>query len=241
MKKTISTLLGASTLAVGLAVAVAPNAFAFTISGGSVTGITTADINKSFLVEFDGNVATQDVARLKSKALFTLTSFTNSQATFGISLTNTSSGGIGSRVSGLGFDTDPTLASATSTGVFNIAVLNGSFPNQFGNVDVCFKDGGGTNNCQGGGSGGVTTGNTDNFAVTLNFASGALTPPSSLSLSNFGVRYQSITGTNLGTSGTGTGTPVPEPLTMLGAGAAVAFGGAFKRKLAQAKKNDKNA
>ncbi|WP_438357543.1 PEP-CTERM sorting domain-containing protein [Aphanothece sacrum] len=34
---------------------------------------------------------------------------------------------------------------------------------------------------------------------------------------------------------------VPEPLTMLGAGAAVAFGGAFKRKLGQAKKNDKNA
>ncbi|GBF79655.1 PEP-CTERM sorting domain-containing protein [Aphanothece sacrum] len=34
---------------------------------------------------------------------------------------------------------------------------------------------------------------------------------------------------------------VPEPLTMLGAGAAFAFGGAFKRKLGQAKKKDKNA
>ncbi|MEA5511738.1 PEP-CTERM sorting domain-containing protein [Crocosphaera sp. UHCC 0190] len=34
---------------------------------------------------------------------------------------------------------------------------------------------------------------------------------------------------------------VPEPLTILGAGAAVAFGGGFKRKLAQAKKNNKKA
>ncbi|MDJ0601561.1 MAG: PEP-CTERM sorting domain-containing protein [Crocosphaera sp.] len=31
--------------------------------------------------------------------------------------------------------------------------------------------------------------------------------------------------------------PVPEPLTILGAGTAIAFGGAFKRKLA--KKNKK--
>ncbi len=35
--------------------------------------------------------------------------------------------------------------------------------------------------------------------------------------------------------------PVPEPLTILGAGAAISFGTAFKRKLGQAKKNDKNA
>ncbi len=34
-----------------------------------------------------------------------------------------------------------------------------------------------------------------------------------------------------------TGTPVPEPLTMLGAGAALGFGAAFKRKLAQKKAN----
>ncbi|MGK7942327.1 MAG: PEP-CTERM sorting domain-containing protein [Crocosphaera sp.] len=34
-------------------------------------------------------------------------------------------------------------------------------------------------------------------------------------------------------------TPVPEPLTILGAGAAISFGTAFKRKLGQAKKNDK--
>ncbi len=35
--------------------------------------------------------------------------------------------------------------------------------------------------------------------------------------------------------------PVPEPLTILGAGAAISFGTAFKRKLGQAKKNDKKA
>ncbi|MDJ0729534.1 MAG: PEP-CTERM sorting domain-containing protein [Crocosphaera sp.] len=36
-------------------------------------------------------------------------------------------------------------------------------------------------------------------------------------------------------------TAVPEPLTILGAGAAISFGTAFKRKLGQGKKNDKKA
>ncbi len=239
MKKVLSTLVGASAVATTLTLGVASNASAFSISGGSVTGITSADIGQSFTVLFDGNVATQDVSGLSSEAVFTLTSFTSSSAVFDIALTNTSSGGISSRVSGLGFDTTPMLDSASSTGVFNIAVLDGSFPNQFGSVDVCFKDGGGANNCQGGGSGGVTTGNTGNFEVTLGFAPNSLPP---LSLSNFGVRYQSIDGNGFnGASGTGTGTPVPEPLTILGAGAAISFGGAFKRKLGKAKKNNKKA
>ncbi|MEA5511739.1 cistern family PEP-CTERM protein [Crocosphaera sp. UHCC 0190] len=241
MKNATSTLIGTSLLAAGLAIGMTSNASALTISNDSVTDITAADIGQSFTVKFNGNVATQDVAGLTSEATFTLVNFNNSGALFSIALTNTSSGGIGSRVSSLGFNTDPVLTGATSTGIFDIAVRNGAYPNGFGPIGVCFKAGGGTSNCQGGGGGGVPTGNTGNFTVALNFAPGALMPPSSLSLSNFGVRYQSITGTNLGNSGTGTGTPVPEPLTILGASAAVGFGGAFKRKLAQAKKKDKNA
>uniref|UniRef100_UPI0018E53D54 PEP-CTERM sorting domain-containing protein n=1 Tax=Cyanothece sp. BG0011 TaxID=2082950 RepID=UPI0018E53D54 len=37
------------------------------------------------------------------------------------------------------------------------------------------------------------------------------------------------------------GQPVPEPLTILGAGAAISFGTAFKRKLGKAKKSDEKA
>lgn len=238
MKNVFSTLVGASVMATSLAIGIAPNASAFSISGGNVTGISAADIGESFTVLFDGNVNTTDVPGLSAEAIFTVTNFTSSSAVFDIALTNTSSDGIGSRVSGLGFNTDPILASASSSGVFNIAVLEGAFPNQFGSVDVCFKDGGGPNNCQGGGSGGVTTGNTGNFTVTLGFAPNSVPP---LSLSNFGVRYQSITGTNLGTSGTGTGAAVPEPLTILGVGTALGFGTAFKRKLGQNKQNSEKA
>ncbi|MBE9140720.1 PTPA-CTERM sorting domain-containing protein [Nodosilinea sp. LEGE 07088] len=48
--------------------------------------------------------------------------------------------------------------------------------------------------------------------ATLNFNG----PISEVTLSNFGVRYQSITGTSLGTSGTGKGTPIPTPALLPG-------------------------
>ncbi|MGL5194053.1 MAG: cistern family PEP-CTERM protein, partial [Chroococcales cyanobacterium] len=106
---------------------------------------------------------------------------------------------------------------------------SGSFPNQFGDIDVCFTDG---NRCEGGGSGGVTTGNTGRFQATLAFSGDV----QSFALNNFGVRYQSIDGqTFAGDSGTGRGTidigipsespkQVPEPtattaLLLVGLGA----------------------
>lgn len=167
-----------------------------------------SDLNKSFLINFGGNVNTQDVAGLSSEALFTFTSFktigSQTIATFDVKLTNTSSGGIESRVSGLGFNTSGTLVSSSVSGLFSKSHMNGSFPNQFGNVDVCFNSG---NTCQGGSSGGVSSdpslpGTFDSgsfsFALTLD---GAL---SSLTLDNFGVRYQSINGNGFnGDSGTG--------------------------------------
>jgi hypothetical protein len=171
-----------------------------------------SDINKSFLVNFDGNVSTQTVSGLSSEAQFTFKGFTTSQnktvATFDVKLTNTSDGAIESRVSGLGFDTSGTLLSSSVSGLFGNAILGGSFPNQFGNMDVCFTQG---NTCQGGQSGGVSSSESlpgtygsglFNLALTLDGMVNTLT------LDNFGVRYQSIEGTNLGTSGTGSGVSV---------------------------------
>ncbi|MGH1397147.1 MAG: cistern family PEP-CTERM protein, partial [Trichormus sp.] len=90
----------------------------------------------------------------------------------------------------------------------------GQFPNKFGEVDVCFTDG---NTCQGGSNGGVTTGQAAaTFSPILAF-SGNVT---SFTLSNLGVRYQSIKGKSTinnqtfnGDSGTGRGyyTPPPPP------------------------------
>ena len=185
---------------------------ALTLSGGSVTDITAADIGESFNISFDGSVERTTISGLTSEAVFTLTSFMNNLVTFGVSLENTSSGGVGSRVSRLGFNTDPNIAASGSdvSGAFDILIQNGSFPNGFGAVEVCLAPTRQGTTRQGnctGGPGGVLTGETGTFDLTLAFANSI----DSLNLSNFGVRYQSITGVAAGTSGTGTGTPTPVP------------------------------
>jgi len=211
LKALLKTTFGLSLLsAVGLSSFLGANpASAFSFNSNGSIGVGLTDIGKSFQVSFDGNVATQNVSDLTSLATFTFQGFENigsfTQAKFDIDLKNTSTGAIASRTSALGFDTDLTLqnASVATGGLFSNAILNGSLPNQFGALDVCFTDG---NNCQGGQNGGATSGqNSQTFSAKLALNQGA----TQFALSNFGVRYQSISGTNLGTSGTGTGTVKP--------------------------------
>jgi hypothetical protein len=179
----------------------------------------SSNVGKSFQFDFNGNISTQNVAGLSSTAVFTLKSFSGTQATFDVALSNTSSGSIKSRTSALGFNVYTGLGTTNQlnlvstktsvSGLFSNTILGGSFPNQFGNVDVCFISG---NNCQGGTNGGVSTGEAKgNFSFTLAFSNNV----SSFALGNFGVRYQSITGSSLGTSGTGHGSrrKVSEPGT----------------------------
>lgn len=183
--------------------------------------ISVDSVGDSFHVVFDGNIATQNVADLSAEATFLVTAFSANSITFNITLENTTGSlgsGLGSRVSGLGFDTTPNLTGASSTGLFNLAALGGSYPNQFGNIETCFKDGGAPNGCQGGGNGGVTNPNSGVFTVVLNFNG----PITQFTFDKFGVRYQSIDGSNLGVSGTGTGSiqdppppTVPEPTSMV--------------------------
>jgi hypothetical protein len=187
---------------------------AFVISQGAVT-VGANDVNQSFDILFDGNVAEKSVSGLSSKATFTFLGFTtvgkNTEAAFKISLGNTSSSGISSRTSALGFDVDQSLlgiGSANKVGSTRVSGLfsndrEGSFPNQFGALDVCFTNG---NNCQGGQNGGVTTGKFGEFLPTLAFSGNV----STFTLSNFGVRYQSINGGGFnGDSGTGEGLIMP--------------------------------
>jgi hypothetical protein len=150
---------------------------------------------------------------LTASTTFTLTSTTANSYTFSYSVANTTSAPLTSRVSSFAFNTDPTISSATSTGAFSYTTLNSNYPNGIGNVDVCFKDAA-TGSCAGGGSGGLTTSESGTGSFTLNFSS----PISSLTLSDFFVRYQSITGAGNVTSASGEGTmtstggtSVPEP------------------------------
>jgi PEP-CTERM motif len=182
--------------------------------------ISVDSVGDTFTVVFDGNIATVDVPDLSAEATFLVTAFGANSISFDVTLENTSGSlgsGLSSRVSSLGFDTTPNVTGASSTGIFNIAVLGGSYPNQFGSIEACFKDGGGPGTCASGGGAGVTNPNTGAFSITLNFNG----PVTEFSFDKFGVRYQSVTGTTLGNSGTGEGhippppTKVPEPTSML--------------------------
>lgn len=196
----------------------------------------SGNIGQTYNFTFDGYSGGTTVNGLTSTAAFTLTGVTSSSYTFNYSVSNTTSNPVDSRVSGFAFNTNPDISSASSTGAFSYTTLGGNYPNGIGSVDVCFKDAS-TKSCAGGGSGGLFDGQTGTGSFTLNFAQ----PLTSLTLSDFFVRYQSITGAGNITSGSGTGTltssgststggtPVPEP-GMVGLLGAALAGLAFARR-----------
>lgn len=218
----IAVLASASIWGMGMA----PRAYAFTIDGDRIDGIGSLDVGQSFEVTFDGNVERGTVDGLSSWAQFTLTSLSSTEygteVEFDIDLSNTSS--IDSRTSALGFDIDNATIESLAiypNELFENGHTNGSFPNGFGSIEVCFTDG---NNCQGGQNGGLTTGESGQLSAKLTLSESVQT----FAMSNFGVRYQSISdGEQLsGASGTGRGMPastkparptsIPEPSTATG-------------------------
>ena len=203
-------------------------------AGVDVTGPVTNQVattsgagGGTWTIEFDGfgGDPTQVVNGLKSSITFEFVSGggTN-QYVFNYTINNLSEAPItGSRVSGFGFDTNPNVQGATSTGVFTNTALNGNYPVGYGNVEVCFN---GANSCAGGGGGGVSmgqmSGNTG--TLTLTFADAR----DSIQLLNFVDRYQSIAGAGAITSAIGRQTThAPEPGTwammLIGFGA-IGFG-----------------
>ena len=195
----ITATLGA--IALSMAAASAANA--------AIT-LDASDINDTQTINFSGMAGTPvvPVPELMASLDLTLTSIVGNDWFFNYGVSNDSS--ITARLAGFGFNTDPQLSGATVTGTYNIAG-SGNVP-IFGAVDVCFKDGGGTNNCAGGGSGGIFDGLTGGGTLKLSFSA----PTQSLTLDNFVVRFQSID-TRYVESGSGIGieTAVPEPGTWM--------------------------
>ncbi len=184
---------------ISVAFALATAAIATPALADQIT-LDASNVGQSFSLSYDGFTGAGTIAGLTGTATFTLTGVTSTGYTFDYSVTNTSSGGVDSRISSFAFNVDPTISSASSTGTFDYSVLSSNYPNGIGTVDVCFK-GGFSNSC-GGNSGGVLTGDTGTGTLTLGFSS----PVSSITLSDFFNRYQSITGAGGIGSASGTGT-----------------------------------
>lgn len=211
-------------LAAMAAISVASPALADSITFDS------SDIGTAYTLNYNGFSNGTTIDGLTGSTTFTLTGISGNNYTFSYSVANTSSDPVtASRISSFAFNTDPTISSATSSGAFSYTTLDSSYPNGIGSVDVCFKDAS-TGACSGGGSGGLTIGQTGTGTFTLGFSQ----PVSSLTLSDFYVRYQSIagvpgissaSGSGSLTSSSSGGTSVPEP-GMLGlmAGGLIAMG-----------------
>lgn len=183
--------------------------------------LDAGSIGTGYTIDFDGFVnGGPSIDGLSSSLTLTLTGIENGVYTFSYSLTNTGAAGdgIGSRVSGFAFNTDPNIDAASSTGTYAFTNTNSNYPNGIGTVDVCFT-GSNTGSCSGGGSGGVFDGATGTGTLALSFGSA----PATLTLDDFFVRYQSVSGVDGVTSASGrqtssstsSGTDVPEPSMVL--------------------------
>ena len=199
------------------------------------------EIGEDYTITFDGFVdGGPSLDGLSSQLVLTLTSILNGVYNFDYSLTNTGAtdDSVSSRVSGFAFNTDPEIDGASSTGTYNFTNLDSNFPNGIGRVDVCFL-GQRTGSCAGGGSGGVFDGETGSGTLSLDFGA---TAPLALTLDDFFVRYQSITGLGDITSASGRqitsssgGTEVPAPgmAGLLGLAVLGAFGLRRRKRISE--------
>jgi hypothetical protein len=197
------------TIASSACIALATPAFAEPITVGS------GDVGTSYTIDFDGfsGSSANTIDGLTSSLTLTLDSVSSTSYTFSYSLANTTSSPLTSTVSSFAFNTNPDIDSANATGDFSFVTLDSSYPNQIGSVDVCFKAQG-SGSCSNGG--GTDAGDTGIGTLTLNFDQAV----NSITLSDFFVRYQAITGAGNVTSASGQqvtststsgGTDVPEP------------------------------
>lgn len=164
--------------------------------------LNPTQVGQSGVVNYNGIVEGNPVGGLTASITFTLNSvdLLNNIWNFGFDVTNTSVAPIGSRVSTFGFNTDPNFDAASITGgtVFD-TVSSGNVPG-FMSVEFCATAGA---NCAGGAGGGALSGGSSvGGSFALDFA-GSATLLTQIAFSDLYVRYQSITGTDFGTSGIG--------------------------------------
>jgi hypothetical protein len=194
-------------------------------ASANIITVGAGDVGKSYIVNYDGFSDGNVINGLTGQTTFKLTGVTGTSYSFDYQVANTSQQPIdSSRISIFGFNTDPNISGASSTGLFDQVETNSNVPSGFGQVDLCFKGAGG-DNCSGGAGEGVKLGETASGSFTLSFSEAL----DQLSLSNFVLRTSRSTATARrsvaarwadraaaaraagSTGGAPRGTPVPAP------------------------------
>ena len=165
--------------------------FAFAGTAQAVI-VNATDIGASGTTSIQGFVDVNNVAvpipGLTASLFLQFDGVTGNTWNFDYTITNTSSGNISTaRLSSFGLATTPDPIAASSTGLYQYAIVNPSFPNVGGagqNIDVCFGSSPGT--CSGGN--GLLPGQSASGEFDLTFAMAL----SSLSLDSAFARFQSI-------------------------------------------------
>lgn len=126
-----------------------------------------------------------------TKISYVMSTSSNKKYLFSFSVTNTSSAPLtSSRISIFGFDVDPNVKVSTSSATGTYSTVGAGNVPIIGDHEICFKAGGASSNCAGGGSGGAAIGQTVNGTFTLSFDNSV--PNRIFKLSNFFVRYQDV-------------------------------------------------
>jgi len=110
---------------------VAAMALAFTATPALADAITfnSSNVGTAYTLNYDGFSDGSTIGGLTAQTTFTLTGISGDTYTFSYSVTNTSGAPItDSRVSGFAFNTNPDIASASSTGAFSYTTTGGMQP-----------------------------------------------------------------------------------------------------------------
>ena len=156
-------------------------------------------VGQSVVVGYNGIVDGDVIDGLSASSLYKLDSISLDGRTWTFSGQLTNNGSIDSRVSLAGFDAAVAIdvGGSSTSGDFS-EVSSGNMPQGL-NLDYCMKNAMG-NNCAGGGGSGAINDQTLEFMFIVQLIDGS----DILELSDFAVRYQSITGVEQGQSGVGT-------------------------------------
>jgi len=104
---------------IGLAISLAAMTIATPALADQIT-LGSGDVGQSFTLNYNGFSDGNIISGLTGSTTFTLTSATPTSYAFDYSVTNTSSGGVDSRIASFAFNTDPTITGAASTGDYEL-------------------------------------------------------------------------------------------------------------------------